>query len=176
MQQLPEMPAEPEFVIETDRLELRPIGQDDAEVMFHVLSDPSLYEYTGEAPPESPDVLRRVYASREARRSPDASELWFNWVVRERSPSHTPVGYVQASVAATHAEVAWVIGAMWQNRGYASEASSAVIQWLRTLGVTRIRAKIHPRHAASQRVASHAGLKRTDECSGGEDVWLLEAD
>lgn len=168
------MPAESDLVIGTDRLELRPIRRDDAQVLFPVLSDPGLYEYTGGTPPASVDVLSDFYASRETRRSPAGTELWFNWTIRRRD-SGVAVGYVQASVATAGTDVAWVVGSQWQGSGYASEAAKAVVEWLRGLGVTRIRARIHPHHVASQKVAINIGLQRTSEISEGEEVWILGA-
>ncbi len=122
MKQLPALPAEADLIVETDRLRLTPILRDDAQTLFSVLSDPALYEYTGQAPPESVDALGETYASREASMSPDREELWFNWAVREMA-SKEPVGYMQATVAATDAEVAWVIGSRWQMLGYGSTAN-----------------------------------------------------
>ena len=175
MQQLPAMPAATELAIETGRLQLYPMVEAYAEEMFGVLADHALYEYTGEVPPESAESLRKIYASRKTRRSPDGRELWFNWIVRERYTQRA-VGYMQASVAATHADVAWVIGSAWQNRGYASEAAQAVAKWLtKVLGVTFLRASIDSRHEASQRVAMKAGFRRTSGISGGEQIWLRVA-
>ena len=167
------MQQDGDLVIGTERLELRPIYRDDARSLFRVLSDPALYEYTGGSPPASVDVLSEFYASRETRRSPDGTELWFNWILRLRD-SGLCIGYVQATVAPALADVAWVVGTPWQGSGYASEAAKAVVEWLGALGVTRIRAKINPRHIASQKVAIHAGLQRTSEVSEDEEVWILD--
>ena len=174
MELLPPIPTESSLLIETDRLELRPIRRDDAQFLFPVLSDPTLYEYTGEEPPASVSALRELYASREARRSPDGRELWLNWMIRIRASSEA-IGYVQSSVAPLGADLAWGVGSPWQSRGYASEAAKAVINWLWAMGVTRIRASINLYHAASRKVAINAGLRRTDEISEGEEVWVLEA-
>ncbi|MCZ6690857.1 MAG: GNAT family N-acetyltransferase [Planctomycetota bacterium] len=174
MDQLPPIPTESSLLIETDRLELRPILRDDAQLLFPVLSDPALYEHTGDEPPASVSALRELYASREARRSPGGRELWLNWMIRIGA-SGEAIGYMQASVAPRRADLAWVIGSPWQSRGYASEAAKAVIDWLWAIGVTRIRASINPHHAASRKVAINAGLRRTDEFSEGEEAWVLEA-
>ena len=52
--------------------------------MFRVLSDPAIYEFENE-PPESVERLRARYAYLEARRSPDGSQQWLNWVLRLRA-------------------------------------------------------------------------------------------
>jgi RimJ/RimL family protein N-acetyltransferase len=169
---LPELPAESALLIETGRLELRPITRADAETLFPILTDPALYEYTGDEPPASIHALRAIYAARETRRSPDGAELWLNWLLRDRA-SGDAIGYVQATVSATSADVAWVVGSRWWNQGFASEAGAAVVEWLRSQGVTEFRARIHRRHAASQWVAAKLGLRSTGELRDGEEVWSM---
>lgn len=173
MTPLPPLPGDAESKIVTDRLDLEPLLQCHATELYPVLSDSKLHEFTGGEPPASLESLAELYAWREARRSPDGEELWLNWVIRERDGG-AAVGYAQASVESSHAWVAWVVGTAWQNRGYASEAARAVVEWLRGLGVREIRACVHPAHVASRKVATHAGLRRTDRTSDGEEVWDLE--
>ena len=143
-----------------------------ASVMFPILSDRQLYKFTGDEPPESEASLERRYQYLERRKSPDESQLWLNWIVHLKDDG-TPVGYVQATVSDTHADIAWVIGSEWQCNGYASEAAVALVQWLGGNGVTTIRSCIHSDHLASQRVAGNAGLSRTGLVEDGEDVWVL---
>jgi RimJ/RimL family protein N-acetyltransferase len=60
----------------------------------------------------------------------------------------------------------------WQGRGYAVEAASALVAWLRERGVTEVAAHIHPGHTASARVAGRIGLAPTGELDDeGEQVW-----
>jgi RimJ/RimL family protein N-acetyltransferase len=157
--------------ISTSRLDLIPLARVHAENLFSVLSDTALYEFTGGVPPASVAELRAWYARLEARRSADGAELWLNWVLSE-SATGSSVGWFQATVTASYADVAWVVGTPWQRRGYATEAARALIVWLGRAGVKVVRAKIHPRHAASRRVAANAGLLCTAETIDGEDVWV----
>jgi RimJ/RimL family protein N-acetyltransferase len=69
------------------------------------------------------------------------------------------------------ARLGWMIGVEWQNQGFASEAATALVKWIRRLGVEDIGANIHPDHDASARVASRAGLRQTEEEFEGERVW-----
>ncbi len=62
--------------------------------MVAVLSDPSLYEFTGGTPPTLEELTAR-YARQAVGHSPDGTEQWLNWVVLLDS---APVGYVQATV------------------------------------------------------------------------------
>lgn len=96
--------------IVTTELTLEPLRTSHAEEMFEVLGDEAIYRYLDYSPPSSVEHLRGVYAKLEARRSPDGSEAWLNWVIRPQGESL--VGYVQATVAAGRsAHVAYVLQA-----------------------------------------------------------------
>ncbi|MEV0994378.1 GNAT family N-acetyltransferase [Nonomuraea sp. NPDC050202] len=161
--------ADPELT--SDRLLFTPLSVADAEEMVHVLSAKTLYTFTGGSPPTL-DELRARYARQAIGRSPDGSQEWRNWILRT-GPDAQAIGYVQATIMdnGRRAEVAWVIGAPWQGQGYASEAATALIAWLRTTGVTTVQAHIHPAHTASATVARNAGLLPTVQFDDGEQLW-----
>lgn len=144
----------------------------DADALYPILSDPSLYVFTVDSPPPSAAALSEVLARREGRRSPAGDEVWLNWVIRERAEG-VAIGYVQATMSPLHTYVAWVVGTVWQRHGYASEAAAALVAWLERLGAPAVRACVHPRHVASQKVAHRAGLRLTSEAREGEDVWAV---
>ncbi|MEU4197195.1 GNAT family N-acetyltransferase [Kribbella sp. NPDC026611] len=153
-------------MIQTERLALLPLRVEYAEEMAKVLSDPSLYAFTGGEPP-SVEVLEARFRRQLA--GPDrAGEQWLNWVVRSGDEL---VGYVQATIVDRTAEIAWVIGTPWQGRGYAKEAARGLVAWLWSQDVERVIAHIHPDHAASGAVAGLVGLTRTEELDDGEYLW-----
>ena len=149
-------------------IELSPLTVDHAPAMVAVLSDPSLYEFTGGTPPTLEELTAR-YARQTVGHSPDGSEQWLNWVVLLDS---TPVGYVQATVVGDSAEIAWVISPSVQGRGLATEAARAMVGLLTAAGVRRLVAHVHPDHAASARVAERLGLRPTDVVEDGEVRWV----
>jgi RimJ/RimL family protein N-acetyltransferase len=116
--------------------------------------------------------LRERYERQARGRSPDGSQRWFNWIVREAATS-VAVGYVQATedVESRAAEIAWVIGSRHQRRGYAREAAAAMVEWLRGTGVSVVTARIDPDHAASAAVARAVGLVPTTAVVAGEVTW-----
>jgi RimJ/RimL family protein N-acetyltransferase len=135
--------------------------------MAVVLADADLYLYTGGFAP-TVDQLEARYRV-QAEGSPDPGQTWHNWIVRERGEA---VGFVQATVEGDSADVAWVVGVPWQGRGVASEAAGAMCEWLGSVGVSFIRAHIHPDHLASQRVAVSLGMVSSGEMDAdGEVVW-----
>lgn len=170
MRKLPGLPSDRDLEILTARLKLVPMRSVHAAIMFPVLSEAKIYEFTGGSPPTSEESLAKIYASRESRRSPDGDQLWLNWLIWQ-SDRGQGVGCTQATVHPTHAYVAWVVGTRWQGLGYASEAAAALVRWLGVLGVAEIRACVNPAHEASRRVAQNAGLRMTKDLIDGEEVW-----
>lgn len=161
--------------LSTKRLLLSPLRPEDADELAVVLDDPALHAFTGGAPLPAAELRGRFQRLVEGR-SRDGRETWHNWVVRE-GRSGAAVGTVQATVIlAEHAAlVAWVVGVPWQGKGYASDAATALVGWLRSLGIKVVEAHVHPEHAASATVAARAGLSATDELVDGERVWRWSA-
>jgi RimJ/RimL family protein N-acetyltransferase len=160
--------------IVTERLSLTPLRPEDADEMFEVLDDERLHEFTGGRPATLVELRDRYARLAAGSGSPD--EEWLNWTVRLRSDAQ-PVGAMQATIAdgGRVAHVAWVIGVDWQNRGLASEAARALVDWLWQRGAREIVANIHPDHRASAAVAGRVGLAETDEEADGETVWRARA-
>ena len=160
-------------VIDTDRLTLEPLRSEHAAEMAPALDDVELHRYIG-GRPASVDALWQRYQWQSVGRSPDGSEGWLNWVVRDRR-SGTAVGTVQATLSRDDgrlaAELAWVVATAHQRRGYAAEAAAGMAGWLRGQGIEHFVAHVHPEHRASQRVAARIGLAPTGMEVEGEIRW-----
>jgi RimJ/RimL family protein N-acetyltransferase len=155
---------------DTERLAMLPLQVEYAEEMAKVLAEPGLYVFTGGEPPSAEALADRY--RRQVAGSGDPGESWLNWVISSLQDDEL-VGYVQATVTADEAEIAWVLGTAWQGRGYAKEAARGLVAWLQAQGAGRIVAHVRPDHAASASVAAAAGLSRTDQVDDGEFLWLL---
>ena len=162
----------PEPIISA-RLLLEPLSVEHAPAMVEVLADRSLYEYTGGEIP-SLAVLEKRFAAQAVGRSDDGSKWWLNWVVIKRDTGR-PVGYVQATVEddgpTLVADIAWVVSPNWKGHGIASEATRAMVAWLRSHGVDRLTAHIHPNHRASIKVAQNQAFHETSSTKDGEIRW-----
>ncbi|MBM7863323.1 GNAT family N-acetyltransferase [Lentzea nigeriaca] len=154
--------------IATARLDLLPLRVEHAAEMAEVLADPALHTFIGGAP-YSPEALLARY-ERLVAGSPDPAERWLNWVIFVRDEGCL-AGTVQATVANHTAEIAWVVGTLWQGRGIATEATRGLVGWLRTQPVHTVIAHIHPDHHASAAVATSADLTATDQWHDGEVRW-----
>jgi RimJ/RimL family protein N-acetyltransferase len=160
-------------IIGTERLVLEPLRVDHAEELAPLLNDEALHEYIGGSP-ATPDELRERYRRQAAGRSPDGREGWLNWVVRHRDTGDA-IGTVQATVRFDGdrpvAELAWVVVAPHQGRGYAGEAAAGMVGWLAEQGIGALVAHVHPDHRASARVAERLGLRTTEDMVDGEVRW-----
>jgi ribosomal-protein-alanine N-acetyltransferase len=129
-----------------------------AEELFPVLAEAALYEFIDDEPPESVEALRQRLARSESRKSPDGSEHWLNWVVRDES--RNIAGYVQATVAANlETNVAYAIGSAFWGRGIAGEAVAQMLDMVATnLGVKRFFVVAERGNIRSIRLAERLGF------------------
>ena len=157
----------------SERLVLDALVPDHAAQMVDVLADESLYTFIGGEPPTLQQLVRR-YAAQVVGQSDDGLQSWFNWIVTLRDTG-AAVGFVQATVEADAdgavADLAWVINSRHQGQGIASEATQMMILWLRSRGVTRFAAFVHPDHGASIGVARHQGFRSSGTVRDGEIRW-----
>lgn len=155
--------------IVTERLILEPLRVEHADEMVDVLAPEELYVFDGGHPPTLDGLRERYRFQIAGSGTPDAE--WRNWIIRTISDQRA-IGYVQADITPTEAELAWVLGLADQGNGYAAEAVSGMRDQLSAEGSTRFQAFIHPDHVASQAVAVRVGLARTGEIDDdGEEKW-----
>jgi ribosomal-protein-alanine N-acetyltransferase len=151
----------------TKRLVLEPLRRAHAFEMFSALSDPAIYRYIDEAPPASVEALAERYARLETRQSINGGERWLNWIVRETATQRA-VGFVQATVKDDDtAFVAYVIAPEAQRKGFAREATAAMMAELRTTyGASKLRASVDAANAASIALLAFLGFRETTEVAG----------
>ncbi|WP_269078451.1 GNAT family N-acetyltransferase [Demequina sediminicola] len=157
----------------SSRLHLQPVRVDHAKEMGSVLAASSLYEFTGGTAP-SLEHLQERYVKQTVGASPDGTEMWLNWIIRVQ-PADAAAGFVQATVLRVsnklRATVAWVVAPEFQSCGIATEATRLMMTALSDLGVREVRALIIDGHVASESVARHVGLVRTEDVVEGEQIW-----
>jgi ribosomal-protein-alanine N-acetyltransferase len=169
-------------MIETERLRCEPVTASHASAMFEVLADERIYRYLPSDPPESVEALRERYEFLSSGRSPDGREAWLNWILVKRTDG-TPIGYFQATVREPQScEIAYVLGPASWGRGYAREASVALISHLfDAFKISSVCANIDTRNGPSLKLVEALGLVRTrtileaDEFKGAKsDEHVLE--
>ncbi len=149
-------------MIETERLCCEPITASHASAMFEVLADERIYRYLPSDPPESVEALRERYEFLGRGKSPDGREAWLNWILVKRTDG-TPIGYFQATVREPQScEIAYVLDPASWGRGYAREASVALISHLfDAFQIPSVCANIDTRNGPSLKLVEALGLVRT---------------
>ncbi|QDT54224.1 Acetyltransferase (GNAT) family protein [Caulifigura coniformis] len=161
----------------TDRLTLEPLQAGHAEGMFAGLCDAELHRFLVERPPESVEWLRLRYQRLSRRQSDDGREQWWNWVLR-LTHSGEFVGFVQATICESEAEIAYVVFRPYWSRGLASEAVARMIAELRSSGVSAVCACADRANLRSRRLLQRLGFeerplpdwRRED---GVDDCWYV---
>ena len=149
-----------ETVFETERLRLEPLRESHAADLFELLSDPAMYRYVPQQPPESAAKLAERYKFLETRRSPDGKEAWLNWVARLKSDGAC-IGIVQVTLPSDgRAQLAYEVGVPYWRRGFATEACTRVIEVLFEHGASEVRAELDTRNAASIALLERLGFSR----------------
>lgn len=140
-----------------DGLVLEPLEARHAEAMYRILCDAELYRYLDEPPPVSLDALRKRYEYLERRKSPDGSQDWLNWIVIPAGGG--PVGFVQATVEATTASIAYTLARDEWGRGHATRACRLMIgNLVASYGVQRLTAIAEVENTRSIRLLERLGF------------------
>lgn len=128
-----------------------------------MLRDPELYRYVPGAAHASAGSLRARY-ERMHRGPDDPEERWWNWSLALRqAPVPTAIGTVEISLvdAGARALLAYALGRAYWGAGYAFEASSAAISYVRrTALAASVDAYVDTRNARSIALVERLGLER----------------
>ena len=160
----------------TDRLRIETLACHHAQQVFELLQDRRIYKYIPEAPPPSVEALEVRYRQLVAGPGPDAGQRWLNWIVFLRQ-SAFPIGSLQATVATSRAEIAYIVYPEYWGNGFAKEGVIWLLNYLSTeAGVTEALANIDARNAASIAVVRSVGFKKKNLVSTeeGHDIAFVK--
>ncbi|MCC6555546.1 MAG: GNAT family N-acetyltransferase [Polyangiaceae bacterium] len=146
-------------VIQTDRLILRRLTEDDADHILELLNDPAFIRFIGDKGVRTLDDARRYILN-----GPAASyeKYGFGLYLTELREGGTPVGIcgLIKRDALEHVDVGFAFLPGFRSKGYAFEsASAAVAHGKRDFGLTRIAGIVSPDNHASIRVLEKLGLR-----------------
>lgn len=153
--------------LQTAHLLLEPVCAAHAEEAWPHVDDERMWRFFPEKRPQTPGDLHRLYRKWE-NGSPSPEEIWHNWMCRERSSGEL-AGGMQSTVlpGGRIAYIAYAIYPPFQQRGYAREASAAVIEYVRkTYTLERVYAEMDVHNEASYRLAESLGFLREREHDG----------
>ncbi len=174
--------------IRTERLILRPSLLSDAEAAFQRRSLPEVARYQDWEMPYTLERAQKRLTELVAMDGPQDGEGWSLTVVDATDPDRI-LGdlYIGITWGGRSAEVGYTFHPDYWGRGYATEATQAIIHYLFTdFGVTRIESSLHPDNPPSARVLEACGLTFEgltrqsfwvgDECSDDMLYGMLRSD
>lgn len=155
---------QPPRIIDTARLRLRAPREADIEAIFEYGSDPSVSHLMD---------WRRLSDPKEAEAFLSSSlDSWrsgteFTWVITELG-SDVVVGATSLRLRDADADFGYVLNQRYWARGFATEASAAVVSWAVSVrGIPRIWATCDAENHRSMRVLEKLGLRREGLVPGG---------
>ena len=144
--------------METERLALRKLCMEDAPVLFTAyMQDPQVTRYTTWCPHkqirEAENFVRSSISAWE-------NETRYPFVITFKEKDE-PFGMIDVHIRGCTVGLGYVIARFHQRKGYATEATRAVIRWaFQQPAIYRVNASTDVENFASQKVLEKAGLLR----------------
>jgi RimJ/RimL family protein N-acetyltransferase len=162
----------PDWPLETARLTLRPYVEADFEAVHAMRSDPEVVRWLyGEVLSE--DETRDLLTKRMDNTAWAAEGDWMSAAAVERASGTTvgDLGFHWVSERDRTAEVGFIFDPRHQGKGFATEASRAVLDWaFASGGFHRVIGRTEARNAASARVLEKLGMRL--EARFVENEWV----
>ncbi len=148
------------ITIETPRLRLRPLIEDDAPALFAIFSDREMMCFWSTAPWTDPsEGLRMVERDRESLR--EGTAIRFGIEDRETATLIGTCAFHNCHHANRRAEVGYALDRAVRGRGLMHEALTALLSYgFTTIELHRVEADIDPRNLASARSLERLGFVR----------------
>ena len=148
--------------LETQRLVIRPYVESDLMECFWLMQDDALFTFLGMSVmplDEYEKLFRWLMKSYNVGFDGDF-KYSFNVTLKETGKHIGWVGIGGADFDHSVKEIYWLIGIEYQNKGYASEAAAALLEYgFCTIGLEEIVAFCKPENIASMKVMQKIGFK-----------------
>jgi len=159
--------------LETPRLLLRPLREDDAEALFAIFSDPEVMRYMNRGPWESIEVGRKMIA-RDLAALPEGEFVRLGMELREGGAMVGMCNLFDFHWQCRRCEIGYCLARASWGHGYMHEALTALIDYgFRTLDLNRIEADVDPRNAGSVKSLERLGFKREGLL---RQRWIVEGE
>jgi ribosomal-protein-alanine N-acetyltransferase len=160
--------------LETKRLLMRPFTTDDKELIFNIMKDKEMFEYTPDEPwnsienaEEFINLVLWLYDSEY-----ETFKHFFAVNEKESGKMIGVCGVGGIDYDRSENEVFYHIGKDYWGKGYATEAAEAMLQYaFEQLDLSKIIGAVHPDNNASNRIMEKIGLKRTGTISGLDEGY-----
>jgi RimJ/RimL family protein N-acetyltransferase len=161
--------------VETPRLVLQPWRREDATEALRLYGDPELVRWLSPAMTTVPDVdsmelLLDQWAQEHGRLPPPSGR----WAVRARADGRLVGGSALLPLPpdAEDSEVGYLLLPQERGRGYATEATGALVRWAFGEGLPEVFVVARPRNTAGIAVAERLGFQWVGETTKYYDLRL----
>jgi RimJ/RimL family protein N-acetyltransferase len=172
---------EPAYPLRTERLDLRPYQDDDADFLAELQADPEVTRYLYYGPltrEESAEALARKLGNRVLRGDGDLLSLVA--VLRATGERVGEATLIYRSVEHAGGEVGYLVHPAHQRRGYATEMTAEMLRVaFEDLRLHRVVGRLDGRNTASATVLEKLGMRREAHLISNELVkgeWCDELD
>jgi RimJ/RimL family protein N-acetyltransferase len=144
-------------VLQTTRLTLRPLELRDAPHLRRLVDDPEIFRNTLRIPHPYPEGAAEEFIGRNQKQLEEKDEVALAVVVRDTDEFIGIIGMVPKPFDV--GEIGYWLGRPYWNRGYASEAATAMVRYgFEERTFNRIDAVVFAHNAASARVLEKSGM------------------
>lgn len=147
-------------VLETERLMLRAITDEDAADIFRIMGDPQVTRYFGRQPMTSLDeAVQQVQGVRTAFQE----QSGVRWAIVSRADRQFlgTCGFWRLIKPHDRAEIGYELAREWWGQGVMTEAVGAALTFGFTrMGLHSVEAQIHPANSGSRRVLEKLGFEQ----------------
>lgn len=155
-----EISLSPFPILETERLRLRQVTEQDAPSIFDLRSNVAVMKYLDRPPArnleDALDLIEKI------RYSFDHNE-GITWAICMKEDQHLigTIGYWRIDKPHHRAEIGYMLHEIYQGKGIMQEAISAVLNFgFRTLNLHSIEANVNPKNEASIRLLERNGFRQ----------------
>ena len=169
-------------LLNTDRLRLEPQVETHTDGLMCALESPQTHEFIPGDPPTDREKFMDRMKKLESRISPDGLQRWLNWTVFS---GLEVIGTVQADAtdSTSSASIAYMFHPNSWGKGFAFEATDAMLEHLKSQGISSFKAWTDTRNLASHKLLERLGFTKTEEIKNADEfkgsishefVYLLE--
>ena len=169
-------------LLNTDRLRLEPQVETHTDGLMCALESPQTHEFIPGDPPTDREKFMDRMKKLESRISPDGLQRWLNWTVFS---GLEVIGTVQADAtdSTSSASIAYMFHPNSWGKGFAFEAATAMLEHLKSQGISSFKAWTDTRNLASHKLLERLGFTKTEEIKNADEfkgsishefVYLLE--
>ncbi|WP_206484376.1 GNAT family N-acetyltransferase [Thalassotalea sp. G2M2-11] len=148
------------ITIETERLSLQSMNEDDLPFFYQLQSDESLMKYIG--PILTKEAIKQKFAARIKPWDGDQTQwLTLKIIVKSSQNFAGTIGFRLIDIESERAEIGYLLTAEHQGKGYMVEAARAIINFLfHQVNVMKIEAHCCAINQASWQVMEKLGMQR----------------